>query len=153
MVAAQEIYEKAVALDKAGDSAGAFKWMLLSAQQGSINGQYAVGLWYGQGHGTEKNILESFRWLARAVKQGHGGADAFWEVQRDDVVYGAVELLYQSNDMKEAFTLCHRLALKGYAPAQFMLGHMLSNGKGVAVHKKPALKWYLKAAEQGDVSA
>ena len=44
-------------------------------------------------------------------------------------------------------------AEQGYARAQFYLGHMYIYGKGVSRDKVEAVKWYRKAAEQGDEEA
>ena len=45
------------------------------------------------------------------------------------------------------------LAEQGDAAAQHKLGVMYDNGDGVLVNKAEALKWYRKAAEQGDSDA
>lgn len=45
------------------------------------------------------------------------------------------------------------LAEQGNALAQFGLGKMYGNGKGVAQNDAEAVKWYRKAAEQGHVDA
>ena len=42
-------------------------------------------------------------------------------------------------------------AEKGNAPAQFNLGLMYDNGRGVPKDEAEAVKWYRKAADQGDV--
>ena len=44
-------------------------------------------------------------------------------------------------------------AEQGYAPAQYNLGVMYANGEGVAKNDEQAVKWYRKAAEQGDEDA
>jgi hypothetical protein len=41
----------------------------------------------------------------------------------------------------------------GDAAAQFLLGDMYHEGKGVAQDYKAAVEWYRKAAEQGDAHA
>ena len=51
------------------------------------------------------------------------------------------------------FDNCLVEAEQGIANAQFNLGHMYRNGKGVAQDYKEAVKWYRKAAEQGYASA
>jgi len=45
------------------------------------------------------------------------------------------------------------LAEKGDAIAQYNLGVMYDEGKGVEKDEKEAVKWYRKAAEQGDDDA
>ena len=42
---------------------------------------------------------------------------------------------------------------QGDADAQFNLGFMYDNGRGVAQNDAEAVRWYRKAAEQGDAGA
>ncbi|CAG7827258.1 unnamed protein product, partial [Allacma fusca] len=44
-------------------------------------------------------------------------------------------------------------AQQGDVKAQYNLGVMLANGKGVAQNQGEAVKWFRKAAEQGDADA
>ena len=54
---------------------------------------------------------------------------------------------------KTAFDERKSLAEQGYASAQYNLGVMHANGKGVRKDYRKAAKWYRKAAEQGYASA
>lgn len=65
MATEKEMFEQASALLKAGDYAGAFQLLLPLAQQGAASAQYNLGVLYGKGQGTEKNMREAFKWLAR----------------------------------------------------------------------------------------
>ena len=60
---------------------------------------------------------------------------------------------YKNKSFVEAFQLFQPLAEGGNASAQYNLGLMLANGKGVAKNEAEAVKWYRKAAEQGNASA
>jgi TPR repeat protein len=60
---------------------------------------------------------------------------------------------YQKGDYKTAFNEFKPLAEQGDASAQYNLGVMYDNGKGVLKDDKEAVKWYRKAAEQGLASA
>jgi len=51
-------------------------------------------------------------------------------------------------DYVEALKWYRKAAERGYFEAQFKLGEMYANGKGVAKDDVEALKWYRKAAEQ-----
>jgi uncharacterized protein len=52
------------------------------------------------------------------------------------------------------FERSKRLAESGHAPAQFNLGLMYALGQGgLAEDKTEAVKWYRKAADQGDALA
>src|SRR5574344_1266631 len=59
----------------------------------------------------------------------------------------------EKGDYKTAFTIFEDLASKGDAGAQYNLGVMYYNGKGVRQDYKKAFEWYEKTATQGYVSA
>jgi hypothetical protein len=61
----------------------------------------------------------------------------------------AIELLRSGNEA-EAFDLLILLAEAGYAPAQFEVGLMYTDGEGVARNDDEALKWFERAADQGN---
>ena len=54
---------------------------------------------------------------------------------------------------KVNFDHCMALAQQGNSYAPFYLGLMYYNGEGVTQDYKQAVKWWRKAAEQGDASA
>jgi uncharacterized protein len=60
---------------------------------------------------------------------------------------------YRSADYIKAIEILRPLAEKGDATAQFRLGSMYADGKGVARDDKMALEWFLKSAQQGDPMA
>ena len=60
---------------------------------------------------------------------------------------------YEKGDYKTAFKNWLPLAEQGHPVAQFNLGIMYYNGKGVPQKYSEAAKWYLKAAEQGYANA
>ena len=60
---------------------------------------------------------------------------------------------YKNNDYKKAYKLLLPLAEQGHSNAQFNLGVMYDEGKGVPQDYKEALKWFTKAAEQGNAQA
>lgn len=57
---------------------------------------------------------------------------------------------FSRNNNAEALKWYRKAAEKGYAPAQYDVGRMYSNGFGVAKNKSEAVRWYRMAAEQGD---
>ena len=59
----------------------------------------------------------------------------------------------EKGDYKTAFTIFEDLASKGDAKAQFYLGVMYSNGKGVKQDYKKAIEYYEKSASQGNTTA
>ena len=56
-------------------------------------------------------------------------------------------------DYQTAFKLWLSLAEQGNASAQFNLGNMYANGRGVKQDDFEAVKWYRQAAEQGHAKA
>ena len=59
----------------------------------------------------------------------------------------------EKGDYKTAFIIFEDLASKGDIEAQFALGLMYYNGKGVRQDYKKAIEWYEKAANQGNTKA
>ena len=60
---------------------------------------------------------------------------------------------HNRGDYATALREFRRLAEQGHALAQVTLGEMHRKGQGVPKDDTEAVKWYLKAAEQGDVTA
>jgi TPR repeat protein len=54
---------------------------------------------------------------------------------------------HDRGDYATAVTLCRPLANQGVAQAQYFLGTMYENGKGVAQDYREAMKWYRLAAD------
>src|SRR5580698_10718410 len=59
----------------------------------------------------------------------------------------------EKGDYATSLPLLRQLADQGNARAQYILGSMYDEGRGVAQSDADALKWYRMAAEQGDTSA
>ena len=62
-------------------------------------------------------------------------------------------LSFGSEEDKRLFEEEQVLAEQGNARAQYFLGLMYNEGKGVPKDQKEAFKWYRLAADQGDASA
>ncbi|HQK28501.1 MAG TPA: tetratricopeptide repeat protein, partial [Smithellaceae bacterium] len=60
---------------------------------------------------------------------------------------------YKKGDYKTELKLLQKEADKGNAVAQFRLGVMYDDGKGVVQDYKEAFKWYKLAADQGFAGA
>ena len=60
---------------------------------------------------------------------------------------------YRSGDYAVALREWRPLAERGDAYAQYGLGYMYFNGQGVSEDKTEAMKWFLKAANQGHPDA
>jgi len=60
---------------------------------------------------------------------------------------------YQKGKFKTAFLEFRKSALKGNPDAEYNIAVMLYSGKGVVKDKARAVYWFVKAAQNGDVSA
>ena len=60
---------------------------------------------------------------------------------------------YQAKDYAKAIALWRPLADSGLAAAQYRIGVMYAEGKGVATNDAEAALWFERAAVQGDASA
>jgi TPR repeat protein len=60
---------------------------------------------------------------------------------------------YNKGDYKSAVNEWRSSADQGHADAQYILGLMYGEGKGVLKDHKQAVHWYRKAADQGDAQA
>ncbi len=60
---------------------------------------------------------------------------------------------YKKGDYKQAFYWYQQSAEQGNANAQYNLGNIYYDGKGVSKDYKHAYNWYQKSAEQGNASA
>ncbi|MEO5348244.1 MAG: sel1 repeat family protein [Magnetococcus sp. YQC-3] len=151
------------------DHAQAMQWYRKAADQGNLSAQYNIGVMYYRGEGVAKNDAEALKWFRKAADQGHLPAR---NVLSQMVAQNAPASL--SIDMptkrearanregKAADNRQNRSgqtdailtdAANGNADAQFNLGWMYYNGKGVKQSYQEAGKWLRKAADQGDVSA
>ena len=60
---------------------------------------------------------------------------------------------YSKGDFQTVITYLNPLAEQGDAAAQYNLGFLYMKGKGVPQDIKMVIKWYTKAAEQGNAKA
>ena len=60
---------------------------------------------------------------------------------------------YEKQDFSTALRLLTPIAEEGNTSAQFTLGQMYRDGKGVSQNYKTAVKWYTLSAEQGHAKA
>ena len=60
---------------------------------------------------------------------------------------------FGAKDYQTAFEIWKSLTQQGNAEAQFNLGRMYANGRGVSQDYKEAVKWYQLAEEQGNAEA
>ena len=107
------------------NDAEAVKWFRKAADQGYVKAQYHLGIMYANGRGVPENDAEAVKWYRKAA---------------DGVSYRRLSSRISRSS-------------QGYVKAQYNLGLMYDNGRGVSKNDAEAVKWYKKAAEQGYADA
>jgi|GEM_PF-620713 len=121
----------------------AAQWYTLSAEQGQPAAQYLLAHMYQMGRiGTSPNYAETKKWYQAAQSQ----------YPQASVALGFVEETVDNN-YETAAQNYSRAADTGDAIAQFNLGLIYENGKGVAVDNQKAKSMYLQSAQQGYAKA
>jgi TPR repeat protein len=110
--------------------AEAAKWHRKAADRGDAFAQVSLGSLYEQGRGVPQNYAEAVKWYRKAAEQG----DA------------------ESNAACGFPSPCFFLAT-AYETAQFSLGSLYEQGRGVPQNYAEAVKWYRKAAKRGYAAA
>ncbi|MBL28449.1 MAG: hypothetical protein CMM50_12965 [Rhodospirillaceae bacterium] len=101
----------------------------------------------GCANGPNLRLGDYFEALEREAREGDPNAQT------------ALAQLYESGgvsidaDPVAARTWYERAAAAGYAPAQYFLGQMLEEGRGIPADYPQAAAWYLRAAERGEPAA
>ena len=155
-------------------SAERLKWLHLAAEGGHGEAQYLLGQFYAQGgFGAEKDVVQAYVWLTRAIATNVGGA---WG-NRDELVgtgmtpqeiaeaekrlnltpaerdfARGVDAMARK-DYPAALESLRRAAGQGYLHAEKVLASLYRGGQGVDKDDSQAAKWIAKAAAQGDPGA
>ena len=109
----------------------AVKWFRRDAELGVAAAQFRLALMYDKGQGVPQNDAEAVKWYRKAAEQPD--VDAY--------------------RLEEGYILTYRAAAQETVAAQYNLGVMYDNGRGVPQNCAEAVKWYRLAAEQGNASA
>ena len=82
--------------------------MLVAAEQGDVDAQYAMGLIYAEGRGFEQDEAKAHYWLSRAVEQGDADAKLLLQI----VAFSMTETQFeQAGEMLRAFHAMESSAL------------------------------------------
>lgn len=116
-----------------------------AAAQGLAAAQYELGRIYENGSLAPSDTEESCRWYGKSANGGYGPAlfkrgQAFLAKSDPD------QFAIAASDFRKA-------AENGHAEAQFNLGVLLREGKGVPKDLGEAAAWFKKAADQGFAGA
>ena len=145
-LSAEEMAERGLKRQEAGDDTEAVRWYRLAAEQGNAEAQSNLGVMYGNGQGVGQDDAEAVRWYRLAAEQGHAHAqNNLGFMYRDGRGVG--------QDYAEAARLYRLAAEQGHVVAQAVLGWMYDNGRGVGRDAAEAVRWYRLGAEQRHADA
>ncbi len=130
------------------------------AQAGDAYSQGILAEWYMDGtHGMSKDLDTAFHWASTAARQEH--PFGFYHLLQ--LLYlqgesGGIEIVRERTMRRHALAQkalpgMKQLASDGDVRAQLYLGNLYYHGSGVERDRHEAVRWYRKAAEQGDGAA
>ena len=137
-----------------------------SPETSSIEGYYLQGMEYFSELGSSKDSVEAIKWLHHAADKGHVKAQ-----YNLGVIYTKGDVVVK--DLREAAKWFYSAAEQGYPNAQYYLGIFYGKGYGLSQsnsqaakylvgaaryfdtqdYYSQAVKWCLRAAEDGDIFA
>ena len=144
----------------------AFQWYQKAAEQGHVEAQYRLGEIYEGKDSDVRYFIEYYEvdkgqalyWYIEAAEQGHAEAQYKLgemyeniEVDEDDEdIEVDLKDYSEAEDYKvEATKWFRKAAEQGHAEAQYKLGKIYEDGRGVEQDGKKAIEWYQKAADRG----
>ena len=122
----------------------AMKWYGKAADNGNADAMWALGNIYDRGEGVLQDFSEAANWYILALKHGN----IYAEADIRDILQYRPPLSSQIYD--ELIALYLIIVEKGNPETQYALGLAYAKGKN---DYPEALKWWCKAAEQGDFYA
>ena len=129
-------------------------WYRKAAEQGHARAQYELSYMLEARAGFKPAAIATARsWCQKAAAQGEPGAlNRLGEMYRrgDGVEYDPAQA---EECFRKAVEQYRKAAEEGEKEAQFGLGFMLTNGKGVVENQVEAAEWFRKAAENGHTGA
>ena len=143
------------------DNAKAVEWYRKSAEQEYAYAQYNLGIMYENGRGVSQDYAKAVEWYRKSAEQGDADAQC-------NLGYMYINGLGVSEDYAKAaewyrksaeqgnaraVEWYRKSAEQGHATAQYYLGYMYENGRGVSQDNAKAMEWFRKSAEQGNTDA
>jgi TPR repeat protein len=134
------------------DNKEAVKWYAKSAEQGYTKAEFVLSLCYSEGKGVLRNKKEAGDWIAKVL--AHANADELCAFSQYRLNNPMEDCSDWSNDLsEEEFKCLKKSAELDNVVAQAQLGNFYSSGRYVNRDQIEAVKWWTKAAEQGDALA
>ena len=103
----------------------AFEGFSEYAKMGNATAQYNLGIMYENGRGVSQDNAKAAEWYRKSAEQGDTRAVEWYR----------------------------KSAEQGNVTAQYNLGYMYHDGRGVSRDHAKAVEWYRKSAEQGNADA
>lgn len=141
----EEIYARAMTLQKANSHAEALALLEELAADEHVPSQLALAKAYDFGHGTGKNPVKAAYWYRKAAINGNANA-------QDNLGSCYYHGAGVPKNLEAAATWHRRAADRGYPPAFNNLGLCYRNGEGVPQDEVMALRCFRQAAELGDAA-
>lgn len=126
------------------DPEKAAEWYRLAARRGDAHAVASLGLMALDGRGMDKNPQQGRAWFEEAAAKGEPSA-----------AHNLALLLLSSgaaNDLARAVDLLRTAAGAEIADAQHALGVLHLRGRGVPRDAREAVKWFRKAADNGNAA-
>jgi hypothetical protein len=137
-----ELYNQGLGLRE--DPVRAAEWFRLAAGHGDPHAHFALGMMRLRGRGLERSPEEARQHLETAAAKGHPAAS-----------YNLALLFLPSEepaDLRRAVELLTFAAEAEVADAQHALGVLHARGRGVAQDRAQAVRWFTRAAQNGNVA-
>lgn len=141
------------------DYAEAIKWYLKAADQGNEYAETSLGDLYAKGQGAAQNYTEAYKWYDLAAALGDTNAASkrcyigFFMAPDQIIKAQQLALNVWKTPADSIDTAIISNAEKGNAVAEEIVGEYYDRGEGVPLDGAEAVKWYRKAADQGDAVA
>ena len=141
------------------DDRQAYYWFRRAAELDMENGRLMMALMYYRGDLAERNVEKALTWLHRAAMDGNVTAllllgkmyESGENVKQD---HARAVTLFEAAARKNVEGLVSReTAQKDRSEAQYRLGRMAEEGRGMPADREVALEWYKKAAADGNEAA
>jgi len=140
-------FERGVSHFKNGDVEGAVAEWKESAAEGHPMAAFLLGNLYMQGRGVTQSDEIAFSYFTQAAEAGNSDA----QVRVAEYYMTGIDSLDLERDYGKALEWLDKAALRLNAQAQYYLGVMNREGRGVTRDRAEGLRWLLLAAKKGHV--
>lgn len=121
-------------------------WYRKAAEDNNALAENNLGFFIEKGIGCEGNIEEAKKWYSKAADQNNSLAiENLGILQLHESQTSALDF--------RIISLYQRLAKNGNQQAQYFLGYIYCEGKGITRNFNEGVKWYREAAKQGNPNA